>query len=89
MTFEAYIRNIETSTGRTPREMHKLARAAGVLHEDAKAMQIVAWLKTTFGLGHGHAMAVLESFKRNGWWVNASASAGTGARSAKKRAARS
>lgn len=89
MTFEAYIRNIETKTGKTPRELHALARAAGVLHEDAKAMQIVAWLRTTFGLGHGHAMAVLESFKRNGWSVNASASARAGAHGAKKRAVRS
>ena len=68
MTFEAYIRNIEAKTGKTPRELHSFARAAGVLHESAKAMEIVAWLKATFGLGHGHAMAVLESFKRQGWW---------------------
>lgn len=68
MTFEAYIRNIEAKTGKTPRELRSLASAAGVLHESAKAMEIVAWLKSTFGLGHGHAMAVLESFKRQGWW---------------------
>jgi hypothetical protein len=87
MSFEAYMRNIETRTGKTPRELYRLASAAGVLHEGAKAMQIVAWLKATFGLGHGHAMAVLESFKRNGWQASARASAGNGAGGAKKRAA--
>jgi hypothetical protein len=76
MTFEAYIRNIEAKTGKTPRELHSLARAAGVLHQSAKAMEIVAWLKATFGLGHGHAMAVLESFKRHGWWPRSKAVAG-------------
>ena len=30
-------------------------------------MQFIAWLKTTSGLGHGHAMAVWEAFRRNGW----------------------
>ena len=73
MTFEAYIRNIEAKTGKTPRELHSLASAAGVLHERAKSMEIVAWLKATFGLGHGHAMAVLESYKRHGWWPRSSA----------------
>lgn len=73
MSFEAYIRNIEAKTGKTPRELHSLARAAGVLHPSAKAMEVVAWLKTTFGLGHGHAMAVLESFKRHGWWLQSNA----------------
>ena len=73
MTFEAYIRNIEAKTGKTPRELHSLASAAGVLHENAKAMEVVVWLKATFGLGHGHAMAVLESFKRHGWWPQSKA----------------
>jgi len=30
-------------------------------------MEFVAWLKGSSGLGHGHAMAVWEAFKRNGW----------------------
>jgi hypothetical protein len=28
---------------------------------------VVAWLKRDFGLGHGHAMAIWEAFKRKGW----------------------
>jgi len=32
-----------------------------------QTMEFVAWLKGSSGLGHGHAMAVWEAFKRNGW----------------------
>jgi hypothetical protein len=30
-------------------------------------MEFVSWLKGSSGLGHGHAMAVWEAFRRNGW----------------------
>ena len=36
-----------------PRQLHSLASAAGVMHESAQGTEIVAWLKTTFRLGHG------------------------------------
>ena len=67
MTFQAYINNIQAKTGKTPEQFRSMAKSRGLLAADAKAMTIVAWLKKDFGLGHGHAMAVLESFKRNGW----------------------
>jgi hypothetical protein len=67
MSFEAYIRNIETKTGKTPDDFRTLATDRGLLGDDARAMPIVSWLKQDFGLGHGHAMAIWCAFKMNGW----------------------
>jgi hypothetical protein len=67
MTFEAYLRNIEAKTGKTPGDYFKQAIAEGALRPDTKTMEFVGWLKTTSGLGHGHAMAVWEAFRRHGW----------------------
>ncbi len=66
MSFQAYLDNITTKTGKTPDDFRKLAEKKGLLKESTKAMQIVSWLKKDFGLGHGHAMAiyaVLTDFK--------------------------
>jgi len=67
MTFEAYISNIRAKTGKDPKDFFDEAVRGGVLHSETKTMQFIAWLKTTSGLGHGHAMAVWEAFRRNGW----------------------
>jgi hypothetical protein len=72
MTFEAYIANIRTKTGKDPKAFFEEARRAGVLRTDTKAMEFVGWLKSSSGLGHGHAMAVWEAFRRNGWMPLAS-----------------
>ena len=67
MTFEAYISNIRTKTGKDPKDFFDEAIRTGVLRADTKTMEFVGWLKSSSGLGHGHAMAVLEAFRRNGW----------------------
>jgi len=67
MTFEAYLSNIRTKTGKDPKHFFDEAVAAGVLRPDTKTMEFVSWLKRSSGLGHGHAMAVWESFRRSGW----------------------
>ena len=67
MTFEAYMNNIRDKTGKGPKEFFDEAVREGVLRSDTKAMEFVAWLKASAGLGHGHAMAVWEAFRRNGW----------------------
>jgi hypothetical protein len=67
MTFEAYINNIHAKTGKTPEDFFKEAVGQGVLHPDTKTMEFVNWLKASSGLGQGHAMAVWEFFRRNGW----------------------
>jgi len=63
MSFQAYLDNIQTKTGKTPDEFKKLAEEKGLLKPDVKAGQIVAWLKEDFELGHGHAMAMYAYFK--------------------------
>jgi len=63
MSFQAYLDNIKTKTGKTPEQFKKLAEKKGLLKPDVKAGQIVAWLKEDFELGHGHAMAIYAWFK--------------------------
>jgi hypothetical protein len=62
MSFQAYIDNIKTKTGKTPEDFKKLAEKKGLLKPGVKAMEIVAWLKKDHGLGHGHAMAIYAIF---------------------------
>jgi hypothetical protein len=63
MSFQAYIDNIRTKTGKSPEDFKTLADKKGLLKPGVKAMEIVAWLKKDFGLGHGHAMAIYAIFK--------------------------
>jgi hypothetical protein len=67
MSFEAYIRNIHAKTGKLPRDFFMEATTLGVLRPGTRTMEFVKWLKASSGLGHGHAMAVWEAFRRNGW----------------------
>jgi hypothetical protein len=67
VSFEAYIRNIQTKTGKLPEDFYAMATERGLLDGTPRAMQIVAWLKQDFGLGHGHAMAIWCAFQKNGW----------------------
>jgi len=62
MSFQAYLDNIEKQTGKTPNDFIALAQAKGFTG-DTKSGEIVAWLKEDFGLGHGHAMAMVRVIK--------------------------
>ena len=63
MSFQAYIDNIKTKTGKGPEDFKRLAEQKGLLKAGYKAGDIVNWLKADFGLGHGHAMAIYATFK--------------------------
>jgi hypothetical protein len=66
MSFQAYIDNIKTKTGKTPEDFKSLAMKKGFIKSgevQVKAGEIVAWLKEDFQLGHGHAMAIYATFK--------------------------
>jgi hypothetical protein len=65
MSFQAYLDNIEDKTGKTPRELIALAKERGYDNPATKAGVIVDWLKADYGLGRGHAMAIVYVI-RNG-----------------------
>lgn len=59
MSFQAYLDTIKTKTGKTPQDFTRLAEQKGFLKPGVKTGEIVSWLKEDFGLGHGHAMAIV------------------------------
>ena len=62
MSFQAYLDNIEEKTGKTPNEFIAEANAKG-FGADTKAGEIVQWLADDYGLGRGHAMAIVYVIK--------------------------
>lgn len=68
MSFQAYIDNIRSKTGKSPEDFRRLAEEKGLLSggtiaPGVKAGAIVDWLKEDFDLGRGHAMAIYALFK--------------------------
>ena len=56
MSFQAYLDNIYTKTGKTAAEFKAMAAEKGLnRHAD-----ILSWLKADFGLGTGHARAIAD-----------------------------
>jgi Domain of unknown function (DUF4287) len=64
MSFQAYLDNIEAKTGKTPNEFIAMAKENGYDAPETKASTIVDWLKEDFGLGRGHAMALVHVIKK-------------------------
>jgi hypothetical protein len=68
MSFQAYLDNIQTKTGKTPDQFRQWGLDRGFstaegLADGVKAGAIVAALKDEFSLGHGHAMAIVALLK--------------------------
>ena len=59
MSFQSYLDNIETKTGKTPREFVALATEKG-FGPGTKAGEILAWLAADYDLGRGHGMALVH-----------------------------
>lgn len=57
--FQSYLDTIKAKTGKTPKDFQALAKKKGLTQHG----EIVAWLKSEFGLGHGHANAVVHLIK--------------------------
>ena len=56
MTLKAYLDNIHAKTGKTPDDFRALAQKKGLV----KTGDLLAWLQADFGLGRGHAMAIVH-----------------------------
>lgn len=63
MSFQAYLDNIETKTGKSPVALIAEANAKG-FGKETKAGEIISWLAADYGLGRGHAMAVVHIIKK-------------------------
>ena len=74
MSFQAYLYNIQTKTGKSPDDFKVIAEQKGFtqngeLKSSVKAGDIVKWLTDDYSLGHGHAMAIyalLKGVKKEG-----------------------
>lgn len=62
MSFQAYLDKVEEKTGFTPQQFIDQARERGY-NADTKAVVILAWLSTDYGLGRGHGMALVHVIK--------------------------
>jgi DNA-binding NarL/FixJ family response regulator len=65
MSMQAYYDSITAKTGKTPEQLIELIRAEGLLEPRMKAGQIITWLTENYGLGHGHAMAIVATIKKH------------------------
>lgn len=63
MTFQAYLDSIKEQTGKTPEDFRELADQKGLLKDGVKAGPVIAWLQEDFGLGRGHAMALVQTLR--------------------------
>lgn len=68
MSFQAYLDNVETKTGKSADELKRIAIGKGLADDSGlapgvKATAVVDWLKGDFDLGHGHAMSIVAFIK--------------------------
>lgn len=58
----AYFPSIEKKYGKPIDHWQELMSEYRAQHPEAKHMQLVTWLKTEHGMGHGHATAIVAAF---------------------------
>ena len=68
MSFQAYLDNVETKTGKSADALKAIAIDKGLanvsgLAPGVKPTAIIDWLKSDFDLGHGHAMSIVAYIK--------------------------
>ncbi len=68
MSFQAYLDNIQTKTGKSASDFRRLAEQRGFtdngqMRLGVKAGDIVKWIKDDYDLGHGHSMAIYALLK--------------------------
>ena len=68
MSFQAYLDNVETKTGKSAEALKAIAIDKGFANESGlapgvKPTAVIDWLKSDFDLGHGHAMSIVAYIK--------------------------
>jgi Domain of unknown function (DUF4287) len=63
MSFQGYLNTIRAKTGLGPDDFRRLAAERGLDGPATKAGAIIAWLAEEYGLGRGHAMAIVAVLK--------------------------
>ncbi|MDP9047541.1 MAG: DUF4287 domain-containing protein [Bacteroidota bacterium] len=64
MSYQAYLKNTKTKTGKTPRVFRELAEQKGFTQNgELKPAVKAGEIKGDFDLGHGHAMAIYALLK--------------------------
>ncbi|MFW3385585.1 UNVERIFIED_CONTAM: DUF4287 domain-containing protein [Kocuria sp. CPCC 205274] len=76
MSFQAYLDSIEAKTGLTPRQLVDRAHERG-FDASTKATPIIEWLRDDYGIGRGHAMALVHVITK-GPGISAKHVGGTG-----------
>ena len=65
MSFDGYLRTIESRTGLGPDDFRRLAAQRGLLEGKVKPGEVIAWLAEDYGLGRGHAMAIVAVLRND------------------------
>jgi|SRR5581483_2587568 len=63
MSFQAYLDTIKAKTGKDPDYFLAIAKEKGLLNPTIQISKIIEWLAKDYGLGHGHAMSLIVTFK--------------------------
>lgn len=64
MSFQGYLDTIKDKTGLGPDDFRTLAASKGLDDPNLKASAIIEWLAADYGLGRGHAMAIVALLKQ-------------------------
>lgn len=67
MSFQSYIDNIINLTQKKPNEMKNQMEKDHILTNDLNATNFCLYMKDTYQLGKGHAMALWKYFITEGW----------------------
>jgi len=66
MSFDGYLRTIESRTGLGPDDFRTLAAERALLKDgQVKPSEVIAWLAKDYGLGRGHAMAIVAVLRND------------------------
>ncbi|MET0523650.1 MAG: DUF4287 domain-containing protein [Nocardioides sp.] len=66
MSFNGYLKTIESRTSLGPDDFRTLAAERGLLEGgNVEPGEVIAWLARDYGLGRGHAMAVVAVLRND------------------------